>query len=568
MFIHRLFWLYFLLSTIDAVAQRAYIAVPIPGADSDNLVVVDTTTRGVFQTITGLHGPVGVAVTPDGKKVYVTNSSSNTLAEVDPVTSKITVTIPVGAMPVGVAVTPDGTRVYVANTNANSVSVIDTNANAVIATLDVGVAPFGVATTPDGSKIYVTNLAQASSSVSVISTVTNQVTATIRVGTSPRGLAVTPDGSRVYVANSGSNTVSVLSTATDAVLATVPVGLVPDTVAIVPNGAKVYVTTQLSGTVSVISTATNTVSSTITLDSRPRGIAATSDGKQVVVETYGGLILISPQTDTTVANIQVGGALSSFGAFTGPELPTPGFPVIASPGPVDPWTYTRGISPGAWVAIFGIYFAKGDPVTWTPQPGQPIATTLGGVTVSIDGIPAVISYASSTLVNVLVPGGVRVGSVPVSISNGTNSETVLLDSTPFLPAIYSNPGPATSPLRLYVTAVDPFTGELLGTASADPRVVRAVHPGDTIDLFALGLGPTTPKFPTDVDFSDAFSLASDLTVMLGGSSLPPAFAALVSPGLYQVRLVVPNTIQPGDQPIRLSVVGAQSASNVYLTIQQ
>jgi YVTN family beta-propeller protein len=44
----------------------------------------------------------------------------------------------VGAGPFGVAVTPDGSRVYVANLNGNTVSVIDTGTNAVVATLPVG----------------------------------------------------------------------------------------------------------------------------------------------------------------------------------------------------------------------------------------------------------------------------------------------------------------------------------------------------------------------------------------------------------------------------------------------
>ena len=49
--------------------------------------------------------------------------------------------MPVGISPDGVAVTPDGTKVYVANTDSNTVSVIDTATNTVTATVNVGNSP-------------------------------------------------------------------------------------------------------------------------------------------------------------------------------------------------------------------------------------------------------------------------------------------------------------------------------------------------------------------------------------------------------------------------------------------
>jgi YVTN family beta-propeller protein len=99
-------------------------------------------------------------------------------------TNTVTATIPVGDFPFGVAVTPDGSKVYV--TNSNSVSVIATPTNTVTATIPVG--GLGVAVTPDGSKVYVAN--HGSNSVSVINTATNTVTATIPVGNVPFAFGV------------------------------------------------------------------------------------------------------------------------------------------------------------------------------------------------------------------------------------------------------------------------------------------------------------------------------------------------------------------------------------------
>ncbi len=97
-------------------------------------------------------------------------------------TNKVVATIKVGLAPFGVAVTPDGSTVYVTNLN-NTVSVIATATNAVSATISVGNGPVGVAVKPDGSKVYVAN--QFDNNVSVIATASNTVVATIDVGTYP-----------------------------------------------------------------------------------------------------------------------------------------------------------------------------------------------------------------------------------------------------------------------------------------------------------------------------------------------------------------------------------------------
>jgi YVTN family beta-propeller protein len=92
--------------------------------------------------------------------------------------------IPVGSEPWGVAVSPNGSKVYVGNQNSNDVSVIDTATNTVVATIPVGSFPAGIAVTPDGSKVYVANNV-GSNTVSVIDTATNTVSATIPVGSNP-----------------------------------------------------------------------------------------------------------------------------------------------------------------------------------------------------------------------------------------------------------------------------------------------------------------------------------------------------------------------------------------------
>jgi YVTN family beta-propeller protein len=221
--------------------------------------------------------PLGVAVTPDGSKVYVANNGafppvSGNVSVIDTESNTVITTIAAGApgFPAGVAVTPDGNKVYVLRSffsvsggGGVGLTVIDTTTNTRIAEVPIR-RPFasvgGEAVSPDGSKVY----GIITDTVSVVDTATNTVTATITVGSDTFGVAVSPDGSKVYVANDNADTVSVIDTATNTVTATITVGSGPFGVAVTPDGSKAYVAISGANTVSVINTATNTVKSTIT----------------------------------------------------------------------------------------------------------------------------------------------------------------------------------------------------------------------------------------------------------------------------------------------------------------
>jgi YVTN family beta-propeller protein len=94
-----------------------------------------------------------------------------TVTVIDTTTNTVTATIPLGGSARCVAVTPDGKRVYVGDTlNSGIVQVIATATNTVNATIPVsGNQGCGVAVTPDGSKVY---LANGNNTVWVITTAT------------------------------------------------------------------------------------------------------------------------------------------------------------------------------------------------------------------------------------------------------------------------------------------------------------------------------------------------------------------------------------------------------------
>ena len=94
----------------------------------DNVSVIQTSDNSVVNTIDVGVGPFGVAVTPNGGYVYVTNLNDNTVSVIQtsdkPSEISVVATIAVGDAPEGVAVDHNGKYVYVANRSSGTVSVI------------------------------------------------------------------------------------------------------------------------------------------------------------------------------------------------------------------------------------------------------------------------------------------------------------------------------------------------------------------------------------------------------------------------------------------------------------
>jgi YVTN family beta-propeller protein len=98
--------------------------------------------------------------------------------------------LPATAKPMGLALSPDGSRLFVATGRGATVEVIDTRTNGIIGSVPVGRRPWGIALTGDGRKLYVAN--GPSNDVSVIDTQSLRVTRTIPVGSLPWGVAIGP----------------------------------------------------------------------------------------------------------------------------------------------------------------------------------------------------------------------------------------------------------------------------------------------------------------------------------------------------------------------------------------
>ena len=141
----------------DSSESLSGVAVSRDGAHAyvtraGTISVIDTRTSGIVETIS--LGGLAIAITPDGKRAYVTNQddggflTQGSVSVIDTLTNTADGNIPVGHDPLGVAITPDGRRAYVTSSNDGTVSVIDIASGTVSTTLTVGAQPLGIAISP------------------------------------------------------------------------------------------------------------------------------------------------------------------------------------------------------------------------------------------------------------------------------------------------------------------------------------------------------------------------------------------------------------------------------------
>ena len=175
-----------------SIEQNPVHTYSTAGSYAVNLTVSsENGTDSKIATITVLAQPSNEGAAPFA---YITNQDSNNVSVIDTATNTVTATVPVGHSPEGVAVSPDGTKVYVTSrlfsyvpggwgdddieietlVETGIVSVIDTATNNVTASVNVGVGPQGVAVSPDGTKVYVTNEGSDTGAISTVSVLTLQ----------------------------------------------------------------------------------------------------------------------------------------------------------------------------------------------------------------------------------------------------------------------------------------------------------------------------------------------------------------------------------------------------------
>jgi len=169
-----------------------------------------------------LLSPHAKPIVVNGHFVYAVNTPADTLDVIDSLTREVVRRINVGVDPVGLAVRPDGKEVWVANHVSDTISVIDTDPDsqtlhhvkATVQAIDLTTLstrfdePTGIAFTEDGQKAYVA--LGPTNEIAVIDVTTYSITHRLAVAAQdPRAIVVR--GNRLYVLAFESNNQTQLS---------------------------------------------------------------------------------------------------------------------------------------------------------------------------------------------------------------------------------------------------------------------------------------------------------------------------------------------------------------------
>lgn len=228
-------------------------------------------------------------------------------------------------------------------------------------------------------------------------------------------------------------------------------------------------------------------------------------------------------------------------------------------------SYAPSIGPATWVTIKGTNLSR-TTRTWTGSDfnGNNLPLQLDGVSVAIRGQQAPVYYVSPTQINVLAPDGWQRGTVQVTV-NGPDG-----GSAPFGVA-EDQVAPAFFPIAgKYIAAVH-LDGTLVAPAGLFPGLdSRPAQPGETVELFGTGFGPTNPATPA-ATLNPPAPLQFTVTVHTGSPSglvLSNSFAGVISPGLVQINLTVPANTPDGDLALYANVGILNTQDGMFLAVHK
>ena len=233
---------------------------------------------------------------------------------------------------------------------------------------------------------------------------------------------------------------------------------------------------------------------------------------------------------------------------------------------------SAGLASGTWLEIYGSNLAA-TTRSWGGGDFQGVKapTSLDGVSVTVNGIPAYVAYISPVQVNVQAPDDPAVGpGIPIQLSfNNVNSNSTTMQKNPIAPALLA-PGSFIVDGRQYVVAQFSDLTTFVGKANLISGLpFRPAKPGDIITIYAVGCGPVTPATPAGTIATGLTALPSPPTFRFGAATANVKYAGLVAGlvGLYQFNLEVPN-VPPGDVPLNVDFNGVSGNSGIFITVGQ
>ncbi|QLL06476.1 YncE family protein [Mycobacterium vicinigordonae] len=286
----------------------------------------------------------GIAISPDGRRLVVTNYGADSVSIIDTQACRVVETIPGVDEPFAIALaSADRTYVTSVSTAYDSIQVVDCIAGVVVATHPVALSVSDLAVSADGKHVYIARNGARNADIAVLDTDSGQmrvIDIATSSGTATECVRVSPDGDRLYVGVNGpaGGQVVILDTglATEesggrsrwrrkntqsrpksratngpAVIGTIDIGQAVRDVAVSPNGALVYVAS--SGpdfaAIDVVDTGTDKITATrkITeLTGLPTRLTLSGDGDRAYLVSDDSVTVLCTLTQDVVDSIDVG----------------------------------------------------------------------------------------------------------------------------------------------------------------------------------------------------------------------------------------------------------------------
>jgi uncharacterized protein (TIGR03437 family) len=230
-------------------------------------------------------------------------------------------------------------------------------------------------------------------------------------------------------------------------------------------------------------------------------------------------------------------------------------PCYSALGIVNSASYASGwLAPTTFGTIFGENLSH---LTGGSEHGD---LYLNGVRVLVGGLASLVTYVSPTQINFVVPSGLTATTVTVQLTReGVAGPAVALSLHDSAPALFAEPDA--------ITAIATHPDGTLVTQESP------AHPGETIVLYATGLGPySSPVADSDIPpDTDAIKRLAEFSVLLDGRSIDRSLiyyagSAAVWVGLYEISLQLPA--DAGRNPeIRIALGDRVSLPGVFLPLE-
>ena len=185
---------------------------------------------------------------------------------------------------------------------------------------------------------------------------------------------------------------------------------------------------------------------------------------------------------------------------------------------------------------------------------------LDGVSALVNGKNAYIYYISPTQVNILTPPDTLQGAVQVQLtSGGVAGNSFPAQAQALSPSFFEFGGGP------YLAATH-LSGAYLGPTNLNLGIpTTPAKPGETVVLYGNGFGPTTVPVAAG-SVVQTGTLPSSPLIMIGGLPATVQFAGLISPGLFQFNVIVPNGVPDGDNAVVATYAGVSTQAGALLNV--